>query len=61
MLAVVRSFGSRSLRSAGAGLLLATACSFALGGAVHAQSDRQAREPVDEGVGEHQDTRVVGE
>lgn len=48
MLAVVRSYGSRSLGSAGAGLLLATACSFALGGAVHAQSDRQARAPVDE-------------
>lgn len=48
MLAVVRSFGSRSLGSAGAGLFLAAACSFALGGAVHAQNDRQAREPVDE-------------
>ena len=48
MLAVVRSYGSRRLGSAGAGLLLATACSFALGGAVHAQSDRQARAPVDE-------------
>lgn len=48
MLAVVRSYGSRRLGSAGAGLLLATACSFTLGGAVHAQSDRQARAPVDE-------------
>ena len=48
MLAVVRSYGPRSLGSAGAGLLLATACSFALGGTVHAQSDRRAREPVDE-------------
>jgi predicted alpha-1,2-mannosidase len=48
MLAVVRSYESRRPGLAGAGLLLAMACSFASGGAVHAQSDRQARAPVDE-------------
>ena len=48
MLAVLRACAPRSLGPAGAGLLLATVCSFALGSPVHAQSDRRAREPVDE-------------
>lgn len=48
MPAGIRTPGSRTLRSIGAGSLVALACSLALGGAVHAQSDRRGREPVDE-------------